>query len=209
MGQYSDRESAVKSGVTEWQDNYTYALQLVLRPEVSQAIENARQDFQESFHLSLNKKPCQITIADFHASESFLPTLLRWIQRLAASMHELPLQLNNFSGVPPHEIYLRVVDHEQHHPLHQQLQKISEAVSGFSDVKTEIRKQWRLPVVDQLPGMLFDKAMHYFSRQELFLDTMVEEICLVRNSSPQQPRKLIQSFTLAAAEKQTASWFAP
>ncbi len=48
-------------------------------------------------------------------------TLIRWIQRICNRYSSFDLTLNNYSGFPPHTIYLRVQDPEPFRELMRQL----------------------------------------------------------------------------------------
>ncbi len=49
----------------------------------------------------------QITIAKFAVREGMEDTLMRWIQRICSNHRSFVVTLNNYSGHPPHTIYLR------------------------------------------------------------------------------------------------------
>jgi len=79
----------------------------------------------------------RITVAGFLAKESMEETLIRWIHRICCRQQSFIVTLNNFSGFPPHTIYLRVQDHEPFQQLAQQLKIIDDYVqsNGCPEVK--------------------------------------------------------------------------
>src|SRR4051812_28154644 len=57
---------------------------------------------------AVNSSKPGITVATFFAFEAMEETLLRYIQRICSSQESFEVTLNNYSGFPPHSVYLRV-----------------------------------------------------------------------------------------------------
>jgi hypothetical protein len=84
----------------------------------------------------VRNKP-HITLAVFQAGEEVEDTLSRWIQRICQQHRSFELALNNYSGIPPHTICLRVQDPEPLRELMRHMGAIDEFVrsSGWPPVR--------------------------------------------------------------------------
>ncbi|HEY5371869.1 MAG TPA: hypothetical protein VIJ75_23035 [Hanamia sp.] len=84
---------------------------LVVKPatDVYEKIVIEKQLFFEEYkvHEIINKNP-QIIVAGFLAKEGMEEPLSRWMQRICSHQRGFTLTLNNYSGFPPGNIYLRV-----------------------------------------------------------------------------------------------------
>jgi hypothetical protein len=58
---------------------------------------------------AIKTKP-HITIANFMAYEAMEETLIRYLHRIISEEKSFNVTLNNYSGVPPHTVYIRVQD---------------------------------------------------------------------------------------------------
>src|SRR4051812_14441115 len=78
---------------------------------VNNKVLEEKNFFHSRYHHvhAVRSKP-HITIANFLAKEMMEDTLVRWIQNICRLQNFFTVSLNNFSGFPPHTIYLRVQD---------------------------------------------------------------------------------------------------
>ena len=102
---------------------------LVIYPsgDLQEKLLEEQQQFSADYGLQMTvrNKP-HITVAAFQAGEIMEDTLIRWVQRICNSYKSFELTLNNYSGFPPHTIYLRVQDPHPFRQLMQQLRSIDE-----------------------------------------------------------------------------------
>ena len=84
---------------------------LVVHPnsDVYEKVQVEKQLFYNEFKekIAIKTRP-HITVATFVARESMEETLIRWIQRICNLREQFTVTLNNYSGFPPHTIYLRI-----------------------------------------------------------------------------------------------------
>src|SRR3954471_11044284 len=94
-----------------WNHSDFYEYLLVAHPgeEVWNKVMAEKQSFFEQFgeKTAINTKP-HITIASFLAKEAMEETIIRYMQRICSGQAAFDVMLNNFSGFPPHTIYIRV-----------------------------------------------------------------------------------------------------
>ena len=92
-------------------DNEPYEYSLVAYPgkEVEEKVIAEKQAFYEEFKekTAIKTQP-HITIANFLVKEAMEDTIIRWMQKIFVNQRSFTVTLNNYSGFPPHTIYLRV-----------------------------------------------------------------------------------------------------
>lgn len=137
-----------------------------------------------------------ITLATFQAGEAAEDTLIRWIQKICQQKRSFQLALNNYSGIPPHTIYLRIQDPEPLRDLQQQLGAIDEFIrsSGWPPVSFNGRPY--LSIAGGLTEQVYHKAMPDYSRKTFHELFQVDELVLLRRKHSFDPCKTINVFGL-------------
>src|SRR5258708_2417954 len=78
---------------------------LVVSPDaaVYDKVMQEKHHFYDEYgaKIALHSKP-HITVANFLAWERMEETIIKWIQRICGLRHGFDVQLNNYSGFPPH-----------------------------------------------------------------------------------------------------------
>src|SRR5687768_14793392 len=89
-------------------DDYEYLLVIHPDMEVYSKVLSEKQRFHEEYEPeSVRGGKPHITLGSFVARESMEETLIRWIQRVCSREQSFMVTLNNYSGIPPHTVYLR------------------------------------------------------------------------------------------------------
>ena len=145
-------------------------------------------------HPGRNKP--HITLATFQAGEEAEDTLIRWIQRICQQRRSIDMALNNYSGIPPHTIYLRVQDPEPLWELMQQLGAIDEYIqsSGWPPVRLHGRPY--LSIAGGLTEQVYNKAMPDYSRKTFYGTFCVRELVLLKRKHSFDPCKTVNVFGL-------------
>jgi 2'-5' RNA ligase len=143
----------------------------------------------------VRNKP-HITLAVFQAGEEVEDTLSRWIQRICQQHRSFELALNNYSGIPPHTICLRVQDPEPLRELMRHMGAIDEFVrsSGWPPVRLIGRPY--LSIAGGLTEQVYNKAMPDYSRRTFHGVFRVEELVLLRRKHSFDPCKTVNVFGL-------------
>lgn len=165
-------------------DEFEYLLVVHPDMEVYSKVLAERQSFNEMYQSkhSIKSKP-HITIANFVARESMEETLIRWIQRVCSSHRSFHVTLNNYSGVPPHTIYLRVQDHLPFNLLAQKLLVINEYIQSNGCPEVRWSGKPYLNISGKLNEDVYEAAMRDYS-QRTFCETFIAcELALLRKTS--------------------------
>jgi 2'-5' RNA ligase len=145
--------------------------------------------------LARNKP--HITLASFQAGEETEDTIIRWIQRICHQQKSFDIALNNYSGIPPHTIYLRVQDPQPLRELMQQLRAIDEFIrsSGWPPVNLTGRPY--LSIAGGLTEKVYNKAMPDYSRKTFHGIFRVDELVLLKRRHSFDPCKTVNVFRLS------------
>jgi 2'-5' RNA ligase len=145
--------------------------------------------------LARNKP--HITLAAFQAGEETEDTIIRWIQRICHQHKSFDIALNNYSGIPPHTIYLRVQDPQPLRELMQQLRAIDEFIrsSGWPPVNLTGRPY--LSIAGGLTEKVYNKAMPDYSRKTFHGVFRVDELVLLKRRHSFDPCKTVNIFRLS------------
>lgn len=165
-------------------DEFEYMLVVHPDMEVYSKVLAERQTFNEIYKSKhgIKSKP-HIGIASFVARESMEETLIRWIHRICSSQKRFTVTLNNYSGVPPHTIYLRVQDHLPFNLLAQKLLVINEYIQSNGCPSVRWSGRPHLSLSGHLHEDVYETAMRDYS-QRTFCETFIaSELALLRKTA--------------------------
>jgi hypothetical protein len=176
---------------------------LVVHPdgEVYNKVIAEKQIFYDEYRqkVSVKTKP-YITVANFLAREEMEETLIRWIQRVSSQQKSFPVTLNNYSGFPPHTIYLRIQDHEPFNQLATQLQVIDSYIRSNGCPTVKFINRPHLSIARRLPEDVYERAMIDYSQKTFSESFTALELVLLRRSHQFDPCKVINIFRLLPGE---------
>jgi hypothetical protein len=170
---------------------------LVIYPggEMEEKLLGEQKQFSDDYSVTVRNKP-HITVAAFQAGEVMEDTLIRWIERICNQYRSFDLTLNNYSGFPPHTIYLRVQDPHPFRQLMQQLGAIDEFIRSSGCPPVNLVSRPYLSIAGGLTEQVYNKAMPDYSRRT-FHDTFhVRELVLLKRTHAFDPCKTVNIFRL-------------
>lgn len=172
---------------------------LVIYPcgELKDKLLEEQQQFSSDYGLQMTvrNKP-HITVAAFQAGEPMEDTLIRWIQRICNRHKSFDITLNNYSGFPPHTIYLRVQDPQPFRELMEQLRAIDDFIRSSGCPPVNLINRPYLSIAGGLTEQVYNKAMPEYSRRT-FHDTFhVEELILLKRAHSFDACKTVNIFRL-------------
>lgn len=176
---------------------------LVIRPgsDVFKKVAAEKENFS-SLYLSNGQAITtpQISVAGFLGKESMEETLIRWIQRICIRHKSFTVTLNNYSGFPPHTVYLRVQDHEPFQQLAKQLRIIDEYVQSNGCPAVKLVTRPHLSIGKQLPEIVYERAIEYYSKKIFCESFTAGELILLRKRTDSDEEKVINIFRLQPQE---------
>jgi 2'-5' RNA ligase len=145
-------------------------------------------------HIGRNKP--HITLAAFQAGEEAEDTLIRWIQRICQQHRSFEVALNNYSGIPPHTICLRVQDPEPLRDLMQQLRAVDEFIRSSGWPPVHLISRPYLSIAGGLTEQVYNKAMPDYSRKTFHGMFRVGELVLLKRKHSFDPCNIVNVFGL-------------
>lgn len=193
-------EPAKNNTHQSWAEYGLYEYLLVVNPDaaVQDKVLAQKQEFYDEYHeKTAIKSGPHIIVASFLAREAMEDTLIRWIQRICDRHHPFLVTLNNYSGFPPHTIYLRVQDPVPFIHLAQKLKAVDDLVRSSSCPPVRLMAKPHLSIAPRLPEPVYTKAMFNYSQKTFHESFMVNDLRLLRRAHQFDNCKMINVFPFA------------
>lgn len=142
-----------------------------------------------------NSKP-HITIANFMASEGMEETIFRYTERICSQQQSFEVEVNNYSGLPPHTIYLRILDKQPFKQLAKELKVVSSYISSCACPPVNLITNPHISIARQLTETIYSKAMMNYSQKTFHETFLVNEFVLLRRSNQNEKCKAVHIFRL-------------
>ena len=176
-----------------------YEYLLVTHPDVAvnEKVMAEKQFFAAEYQqkVAAITKP-HITIANFMAREAMEETILRYTQRICSQQQSFEVAINNYSGFPPHSIYLRVQNPQPFRQLVKELTVVSNYVSSCSCPPVKLITNPHLSIARHLPETVYLRAIMDYSQKTFHETFMVNELVLLRRSRQYDTCKPVHVFRL-------------
>jgi hypothetical protein len=163
------------------------------------------EDIAQAFYADYGVQPAaaikpHIQVAGFQAREVMEETVIRWIARICQRQKSFLVTLNNYSGFPPHTIYLRVQDPCPFIVLGRELKAVDELIRSSSCPPAQLVARPWLGIASLLPEQVYMKAMPDYSGKTFHASFMVNELLLLRKDTVSGACKTINIFKLPPAD---------
>ena len=170
---------------------------LVAHPDdnVFNKIMDIKQDFFKTYNqkIAVKTKP-HITIANFLATESMEETVIRWIQRVCSQHKSFPVTLNNYSGFPPHTVFVRIQDHTPFKQLAAELKVIDQYVRSNGCPEARLVFRPHLTIAKGLDNNIYNKAMLDYSQKTFHETFLLTELILLKRNNQFDACKQVNVF---------------
>ena len=145
--------------------------------------------------IAIKTKP-HITLANFLAKEAMEETIIRWMENIFNNQQSFTVTLNNYSGFPPHTIYLRVQDAKPFQQLAKELKMVNTYVSSCGCPPMKLITNPHVSIAGSLPEEIYFKALTQYARKSFHESFMVNELLLLRRKHQYDTCKTINVFGL-------------
>ena len=189
--------SGLSSAYVKEQELWEYLL--VVHPDIRvyNKLMAEKEFFSNQYKqkIAIKTKP-HITVANFLAKQSMEETLLRYIQRICNMQKSFEVTLNNYSGFPPHTVYVRVQDPAPFKQLAVQLKAINQYVQSNGCPEVKLITKPHLTIARRLPDNIYSKAMLDYSQKTFHETFQVNELILLKRSNQFDSCKQVNVFRL-------------
>jgi hypothetical protein len=171
---------------------------LVVRPtgNVAQVLETV---VQSVYWQSKENTERHITLASFLGHDQMEDTIVRYMQRIFMQQHSFTLALNNYGGIPPHTVHVRIQDPGPLKRLAGELQVISNYISSCSCPPLKLMTNPTLPLFQQLTESVYRDVMMNYSQQTFHETFEVNELVLLKKNNAYDNSKAVHVFRLQPA----------
>ena len=185
--------------VQEVYDQELYEYLLVAHPdtEVYQKVMAEKQRFYDEYRekIAIRTKP-HITVANFLAKEAMEDTIIRWMRNIFSKQQSFAVTLNNYSGFPPHTIYLRVQNATPFQQLAKELKVVNTYVSSCSCPPMKLISNPHVSIARRLPEEVYFRALTQYAHKSFHESFVVNELLLLRRKQQYDTCKTINVFAL-------------
>ena len=164
-------------------------------PEVCEKILEEKKKFAHTYDCILHEQLMpHIALAKFSTDESLEDTLIRWIQRVCTQFNSFQVTLNNFNGVPPDTIYVRILDHVPFKSFVTQLKVISEYIYSNGGPEVQFMNRPHLALANRIPEKVYTIALPDYSRKTFHENFWVTELVLLKRSNQFEQYRQVNVF---------------
>jgi hypothetical protein len=192
MGVFKDSSNAVRLTAEMWE------YQLVAQPdgELSEMLAEEKTQFAKSYGKNVEPETVsQIPIASFLLKEELEETLIRWVQNICNLQSGFTVTLNNFSGFPPHTVYLRVLDALPFQRLATALGIIDGFIQSNDCPPLKLSPRPYLAIAENLPGHIYEAAIKAYAQRSFHQSFRVDRLVLLKKDEYNRSR-IVNTFTL-------------
>jgi 2'-5' RNA ligase len=188
---------SMSEGKSEGGRRMEYLLVIYPYGELFEKLVEEQQQFLQDYGLVMKgRNRPHITVAAFLAGEQMEDTLIRWIHRICRRNQSFEITLNNYSGIPPHTIYLRVQDPEPFRQLMQQLRAIDEFIRSSGCPPVNLISRPYLSIAGGLTEQIYNKAMIEYSQRTFHESFQMEELVLLKREHSFDACRTVNVFRL-------------
>jgi 2'-5' RNA ligase len=191
-----------------WMEYGFYEYLLVVQPShavCSKIIAEQQRFFLEHGVKRVTQAMPHITVAHFLAREGMEPTLIRWVQRICGQQTGFGVTLNNYGGVPPHSVYVRVQDPLPFQQLAKQLKPVDDFIRSSSCPPAKLVGKPHINIAARLPEQVYMKAMADYSAKTFHESFVAQELLLLRRADPLEACKTVNVFRFLPVESSVYS----
>lgn len=187
----------ISGGKNEAGRRMEYLLVIYPYGELFEKLVEEQQQFLSDYGLIMKgRNRPHITVAAFQAGEQMEDTLIRWIHRICRRNERFEITLNNYSGFPPHTIYLRVQDPQPFRQLMQQLRAIDDFIRSSGCPPVNLISRPYLSIAGGLTEQIYNKAMADYSQRSFHESFQVEELVLLKREHSFDACRTVNVFGL-------------
>jgi 2'-5' RNA ligase len=165
--------------------------------EVMQKVMQEKEMFNKQYlrNDAVQGKP-GITISNFFAREEMEDTMVRWMQRIVGEQKSFPVMLNNYSGCPPHTVFLRVQDPSPFKLVALQLKPIDSYITTNGCPPVKFVSYPHLTIARGLAAEVYERAIREYAEKEFNVSFNIERLVLLRRGNGREAGREVAVFHL-------------
>ncbi|MEO9146299.1 MAG: 2'-5' RNA ligase family protein [Ginsengibacter sp.] len=190
------------------QELYEYLLVVCPATGIYEKIMTEKESFYSEFKEKniVERKP-YIIVSDFLAKEAMEDTLIRWIQRICRQRQGFTVTFNNYSGFPPHTIYLRVQNERPFQKLRADLEILNTYISSCACPPMKFAPKPYLSIAGDLSEEVYFKALIQYAHKSFHESFAANELLLLKRAHEYEECKPVNVFGLQPEENPCAIYY--
>lgn len=185
------KSSTINTGYSDY-ELAAFPGQLALNDVLEEKLQ-FKENYGEKFSTESNAR---ITIAQFRANEEMEETLIRYMHRIFFRQQGFDVDLNNYSSIPPHTIYLRVQNHLPFKKLISEMHVLNHYLNSGIKQTLSFPAVPRINIASNLPEPVYEKAIAAYSKKTFHQSFTVSELILFRSNPPYHSYQIVNIFKL-------------
>jgi len=161
-----------------------YLLVALASNEIAEKVKEGKESFFQAFNpKSSLEARAHIAIASYTAKERMEERLEKWIQNICNLQSSFSVTLNNYSGFPPHTIYLRVQESEPFAKLGNALKMLDGFMEMNDCPSIQLFTRHYMTVAGQLPESVYEVAIKEYARKSFHASFRVDRLSLMKRNA--------------------------
>ena len=151
---------------------------------VLQKIIAEKKYFEDRYETNIAVKTLpHIVIASFLAKEIIEDRICRLLQNVCNQNYSFTTALNNFSGLPPHAVFLRVQNIQPFKQLHNGLQALDNLLITNDCPPLKIVDNPHMSIARQLPEEIYNEAIKEYAQRDFHELITVDKLALLKREN--------------------------
>ena len=192
-------QTAISStGIVSLNTLFEYSIVILPDQLVQQQIRDEKTFFHDRFcSFQPVETKSYVMIAQYYAKEIMEETLIRWLQNITRLQNSFTVTLNNFSGIPPDTIYLRIQETENFKQLSRAIKMIDGFVQENGCPTVQLMTKPLITIASGLPESIYKNAIGEYAERSFTATFKIEKILLLKKETQADPSQLLYSFNLS------------
>src|SRR5687768_5587649 len=183
----------------DWHEMNLWEYMLLANPDeaVSEKIMVEKKYFEDKYEAEIATKTLpHITIATFLAKEILEDRIGRLLQNICNQHYSFTVALNNFSGFPAKEIFIRVQNPQPFQRMTNGLQALDDMLQTNDCPPLQLTAKPHLPIARQLDEEIYDIAVKEYTAREFYEQFTVDKLVLLKRDSRYKKWQHVNYFYL-------------
>lgn len=183
----------------DWHEINLWEYMLLANPDQAtlEKLMAEKKYFEDRYEAEITIKTLpQITIANFLAKEILEDRIGRLLQNICNQQYSFTIELNNFSGLPTKEIFIRVQNPQTFKRLTNRLQTLNEMLQTNDCPPLQLQEKPYVTVARQLDEDIYNLAIKEYAAREFHEQFTVDKLALLKRDSRYKKWQHVNYFYL-------------
>jgi 2'-5' RNA ligase len=164
---------------------------------VYEKVMEEKKYFEDKYETEVVTKTLpHITIANFFAKEILGDRIGRLLQNICNQHYSFSIALNNFSGFPPHTVFIRVQDPQPFKRLSNGLQALDDLLQINGCPPLQLSGKPHIILAEELQKDIYNTAIKEYAARDFHDQFIVDKLVLLKRDSTHKKWQHVNYFYL-------------